>query len=79
LHLPAQHRVRAALLDEVAQRCALTGGQIRNAALYGTLLALNDGGVVTGDYVETAVQREYRKLGAVCPLRRPPALPPVRE
>jgi len=31
---------------------------------------LNNGGVVTTPYLESAVQREYRKTGAVCPLRR---------
>ena len=69
LHLPARHAVHAGMLDEVARRCALNGGQIRNAALYAALLALDDGEVVTADHLEAAVQREYRKLGAVCPLR----------
>ena len=68
-HLPPEHAVGAALLDEVARRCALSGGQIRNAALHAALLALDDGGVVTGMHLEGAVQREYRKAGAVCPLR----------
>jgi predicted nucleic acid-binding protein len=70
LHLPAASTVDDRLLTEVVTRCTLTGGQIRNAALHATLLALNNGGIVTNDYVEAAVQREYRKLGAVCPLRR---------
>jgi hypothetical protein len=69
LHLPAGHAVEDAFLDEVAGRCALTGGQIRNAVLHATLLALDDGDPVTARQVEAAVRREYRKAGAVCPLR----------
>ncbi len=56
-------------LLEVASRCTMTGGQIRNAALHATLLALGDGGKVTDTHLEAAVQREYRKAGAACPLR----------
>ena len=70
LHLPATSIVDQRLITEVVTRCLLTGGQIRNAALYATLLAVNNGGVLTNEYLEAAVQREYRKLGAVCPLRR---------
>lgn len=70
LHLPEKSAVERRLLDEVAGRCVMSGGQIRNAALHATLLAMNNGGVVTSDYLEAAVQREYRKIGAVCPLRR---------
>lgn len=71
LHLPAAHAsaIPNTLLDEVAGRCALTGGQIRNAALHASVLALNNGGVVQPAYVLAAVQREYRKMGAACPLR----------
>jgi SpoVK/Ycf46/Vps4 family AAA+-type ATPase len=70
LHLPASSLIDERLMTEVVTRCPLTGGQIRNAALHATLLAINNGGLVTNDYLEAAVQREYRKLGAVCPLRR---------
>jgi SpoVK/Ycf46/Vps4 family AAA+-type ATPase len=70
LHLPATHTIDPALLREVAGRCTLTGGQIRNAVLHASLLALDEGGVVT--------QREYRKAGAVCPLRRTSAASVVR-
>ncbi|HEX8723126.1 MAG TPA: ATP-binding protein [Pyrinomonadaceae bacterium] len=72
LHLPEAHRVSESLLREVAHHCALTGGQVRNAALHATLLAVDAGrgaGVVDAD-VEAAVQREYRKAGASCPLQR---------
>ena len=69
LHLPADHAVDHSLLEEVAGRCKLTGGEIRNAALHASLLALDDGGIVTSAQLEAAIQREYRKVGAVCPLR----------
>jgi hypothetical protein len=57
------------LLGELASRCELTGGQIRNAAQHAALLALDNGGVVSAAYLETAVRREYLKGGASCPLR----------
>jgi hypothetical protein len=69
LHLPPEHAADPAFLDEVAARCQLTGGQIRNAVLHASLLALEDGGVVGAGHLELAVQREYRKTGSVCPLR----------
>ena len=70
LHLPTTSIIDQRLMTEVVTRCLLTGGQIRNAALHATLLAVNNGGALTNEYFEAAVQREYRKLGAVCPLRR---------
>jgi hypothetical protein len=78
LHLPSTHAIPDSLLDEVAQRCALSGGQIRNTVLHAALLALNQGTVITAAHLETALQREYRKFGAVCPLRRTPPLSVVR-
>ena len=69
LHLPADHRVETTLLGEVTARCTLTGGQIRNTVLHASVLALDDGGMITSEHVREAVQREYRKMGAVCPLR----------
>jgi SpoVK/Ycf46/Vps4 family AAA+-type ATPase len=70
LHLPRAHRVDFGLLEEAAARCVMTGGQIKNAALHASLLALEDGGIVTSAMVEAAIEREYRKAGGVCPLRR---------
>jgi hypothetical protein len=70
LHLPAAHGVEPGLLQEVAARCTLTGGQIRNAVLHASLLALEDGGAIESTHLEAGVRREYRKMGAVCPLRR---------
>jgi hypothetical protein len=72
LHLPRDHAVDSLYLEQVATRCAMTGGQIRNAALHATLLAVDDGSrVVTHCHVEQAVQSEYRKAGALCPLHDP--------
>ena len=78
LHLPATHEVAPALLREAASRCVMTGGQIRNAALHASLLALDDGGVMKSAHLESAVQREHRKVGAVCPLRYASALSAAR-
>jgi AAA+ superfamily predicted ATPase len=70
LHLPATHAVDWAYLEEVAVRCSLTGGQIRNAALHAILLAVHDGShVVNRMHLEQAMRSEYRKAGAICPLR----------
>lgn len=69
LHLPATYAIDHALMEEIASRCVLNGGQIRNAVLHASLLALNDGGVINSAQLVAAVQREYRKSGGVCPLR----------
>jgi AAA+ superfamily predicted ATPase len=69
LHLPPGHAIEDLFLDDVAVRCAVTGGQIRNAVLHATLLALDEDAPVQARHVEEAVRREYRKAGAVCPLR----------
>lgn len=67
-HLPANHAITPTLFEAVVQRCALSGGQIRNAALYTTLLAL-DSTEGTGDmHLQEALRREYRKAGAAYPL-----------
>ncbi len=69
IHLSSPHAVEEPFLAEVASRCGLTGGQIRNAALHASLLSLDNGGVITTAYLEAAVRREYRKQGGTCPLR----------
>lgn len=69
LHLPAHHGIDPDFLEEVAYRCALTGGQIRNVVLHASLIALDRGSGIETAELEAAVQREYRKSGAVCPLR----------
>ncbi|HXH37805.1 MAG TPA: AAA family ATPase [Thermoanaerobaculia bacterium] len=68
LHLPAGHAVEPVWLEEIAVRCVLTGGQIRNAVLHASLLALDDRQPLTNVHLHHAVRREYRKSGAVCPL-----------
>jgi SpoVK/Ycf46/Vps4 family AAA+-type ATPase len=70
IHLPENHQVDPRWLEEAALRCVLTGGQIRNAVLHASLLALSHGGRIGTAHAEEAVRREYRKTGAVCPLRR---------
>jgi hypothetical protein len=71
LHLPAQTSVSPRFLEQTAARCALTGGQIRSAAQLAVLLSLEDGGELGDWHVEQAVQSEYRKAGATCPLNEP--------
>ena len=69
LHLPENHTVDPAYLEEVATRCAFTGGQVRNAVLHATVLALDSThGVVTRWHLEEGIQSEYRKAGAISPL-----------
>jgi ATPase family associated with various cellular activities (AAA) len=70
LHLPPNHAVSEGWIHEVARRCPLSGGQIRNASLHASLLALARGSAVSTPDAEKAVLREYQKMGAVCPLRR---------
>jgi len=68
VHLPQDHRVSAAALHRVSMRYALTGGQIRNAAVHATLLALDRSSrhVEDADML-AAIQLEYRKAGASFP------------
>lgn len=69
LHLPHQHAIDDTFFEEVVQRCTLTGGQIRNAALHATLLAVDEGQrPVRRLHLEAAIRGEYRKAGATCPL-----------
>jgi hypothetical protein len=71
LHLPSDHAVDPAFLERVAGMCQLNGGQLRNAALHASLLALEDGrGPVTTPHLEEAIRSEYRKAGAAYPLAR---------
>lgn len=70
-----RHRVSAALLDEIACRCALNGGQLRNIALHCRLLALESDQLPGDGHLRAAVLREYRKTESHCPLK--PAQEPV--
>ena len=67
LHLPAGHAVDDEALWELAVGNRLTGGQIRNAALYARMLALDDEGQVQGRHVDAAIALEYRKSGRLLP------------
>ena len=66
-HLGPQHAVPDAMLERVALRCALAGGQIRNAALHAALLAIDDGLPITAQHLRLALEREYRKASQRCP------------
>ncbi len=68
-HLPDASAIDPHYLAAIAAECELSGGQIHNAVTHATLLALDNDGVVTSEYVEAALRREYRKRGSVCPLR----------
>ncbi len=67
-HLPAGHEADPELVQDIARRCVLTGGQIRNATLHATLLSLERGSPVDGNDVLVALRREYRRAGASFPL-----------
>ncbi len=56
-------------LREIAARCALTGGQLRNVVSHARLLALRDGADLGSAHLQAALVREYRKLGDTCPVR----------
>jgi hypothetical protein len=71
LHLPADHALSAAALEDIALRFALTGGQIRNAAVRAVLLALSaPDGRVREPHLAAALEAEYRKAGASFPRER---------
>jgi len=59
------------LIEEVACRCTLSGGQIHNLALHARLLAMEADRPVADDDLRRAVAREYRKAGDYCPLKPP--------
>lgn len=67
-HLPEQPPLPPAFLEHVAARCALSGGQIKNAVLHASLLALEGRRALTARDVEEAVAREYRRMGAMAPI-----------
>jgi hypothetical protein len=74
-HLPGDHAVAEGLLQEIVGRCAISGAQIRNAVLHAALLSLQQAAPMNGEMLLQAVQREYRKLGAICPLAPGPSAP----
>ncbi|HMQ55880.1 MAG TPA: ATP-binding protein [Anaerolineae bacterium] len=68
LHLPGQHAISPGFLRTVSLRCPLTGGQIRNAALPATVLAVDAGAPVCDALLAEGINREYTKQGAASPL-----------
>jgi hypothetical protein len=64
-----EHKVSAWLIDDVACRCVLTGGQLRNVALHARLLAMERDSGLDDAALRGAIEREYRKTGAFCPLK----------
>jgi SpoVK/Ycf46/Vps4 family AAA+-type ATPase len=69
LHLPENNAVSSNRFEEIVNRCELSGGQIRNVALHAAALALGEKITLYDKHLEAAVRREYRKTGAICPLR----------
>ncbi len=67
LHLPSAHAVEPGFLNDVVTRCVLSGGQIRNAVLHASLLALDSKRVVDGAMLDAAVRREYPQGGRGVP------------
>jgi len=67
-HLPARHAVSETTMTEIARRCSLTGGVIRNAVLHASLLAMDQGVPLTDGHLLDAVRREYLRTGGSCPL-----------
>jgi hypothetical protein len=68
LHMPTEE-VDDDCLQEIAFRCALNGGQLRNVVAHARLLALRDGEPLRTGHLHAALAREYRKIGASCPVR----------
>jgi hypothetical protein len=73
-HLPAAHAVSDEALELIAGRCPLSGGQIRNAALFAVLVALEAGEPIGEAHVTAAVRREYDQTGGVCPVLALPGI-----
>lgn len=67
-HLSPENKVDPTLVMEIARRCTLTGGQIRNAALHAALLAIDRDEQVGDRDLLAAVRREYRRTGGSYPL-----------
>ena len=64
LHLPEAHALDDDTLEEVSVRYPLSGGQVRNAALYASLSAIGRGGRVERRDLVAAIELEHRKAGA---------------
>jgi SpoVK/Ycf46/Vps4 family AAA+-type ATPase len=62
-HLTHGAPVEGVDFDELARRFDITGGSIRNAAVYAAFLTAVEGGPITMERVVRGLGREYRKLG----------------
>lgn len=63
------HAISESRLAEVAARCVLSGGQLRNIAVAVQLAALSAGRKGGDDDLLAAVAREYRKQGTPSPVK----------
>ena len=63
------HAIDDEWLQELACRCVLTGGQLRNVVMHAQLLAMESRQLLSCEHLYAAVLREYRKSGAHCPLK----------
>lgn len=72
VHLPESPALPPAFLEHLSARCTLTGGQIRNAVLHASLLALSAKRALSLHDVEAAVVREYRRMGSMAPIEVTP-------
>ncbi len=71
-HLPATHALSDGVLYQVAEACALAGGQVRNVVLDAASAALardpQGGMALDAGLLLAALQREYRRSGQLCPI-----------
>jgi hypothetical protein len=64
LHLPKAHSVDGAIVEEIALRHQMSGGQIRNACVHASLSALSRGATVDRADLIAGIELEHRKAGA---------------
>jgi hypothetical protein len=64
-----EHRAVDSLVQEIAVRCTLSGGQLRNVALHARLLAIDRERPIGDAELRAAIEREYRKQETSCPLK----------
>lgn len=63
LHLPLEHQIGSMFVREIAERCILAGDHIHNKLLHPSVVALDDGRVISSSHLETVVRYKYRKIG----------------
>lgn len=66
-HLEPGHSISGEILARLARRSELNGGQIRNAALRASLLALEERVPLAERHLDEAMRREIRKAGSPPP------------